>query len=99
MTWNPDEAKWAVRHLWAQKRTGGSMEVGETITVVAALNLRLQAMRFLEVACGAFIVLTIGQHSTDLLKELAAHPVDAPANRRRVNQPLQLSGKVRFAEP
>lgn len=69
-TWNPDEAKWVVRHLWSQRAHGGSLRVGERAVVVASLELKLEAMRVLELVCGAVLLFVSWQHCRHLAREL-----------------------------
>jgi hypothetical protein len=69
-TWNPDEAKWVVRHLWAKSLRGGSLKLGEKAVVVAALKLKLEWMRVLELVSGAVLLFDSWQHCRHLSREL-----------------------------
>jgi hypothetical protein len=103
-TWNPDEAKWAVRHLWAKRVRGGSLKLGEKAEVVTALTLKLEAMRVLELVGGAVLLLVTWQHCTHLSRELPRRlrwkknvrkEDEATAREGQSLQLLQLLSKVR----
>ena len=63
VTFNADESQWAVRTLFAQKQRGGSLRVGEETRVVRAAQLRADSpLRYLEVLCILYLLLTTAEH-------------------------------------
>jgi hypothetical protein len=89
MTWNPDAAMWSVRHLFAQKVHGGSTRVGQQTAMVAPAQLNVEGWRFLESGCVVFLLCSVWEHALMFRKRNAAR-----RSTPRVNQLLQLSGKV-----